>query len=167
MRNHLGSWAQPRLMAMLAFGIICLGAAESISQPLPWNPPCVNATVINNTGCQATLNLWTTPPGAIPIINVPPCGRIVVPTIPAPITINGVFSQALAAVPMVRPGPVPPAVLPPCPPLVPAPGAADGWVRGVTLPPTGCCFDVYFYVNADPNYRCTIMLFPGTPPCTP
>lgn len=153
--------------AIVAVGLL-LGSVTANAQPLPWNPPCANATIYNTTGCTAQLNLWTTPPGSVPIAVIPPCGVATVPTPPPGLLINGVISQAGAFVPMVIPGPVPPPH--PCPfPIPPSPGVpANGWVRGVVLgPPPGCCFDVYFYSNADPLNPCTIWLFPGTPKCTP
>ncbi|HVZ39688.1 MAG TPA: hypothetical protein VHI13_10460 [Candidatus Kapabacteria bacterium] len=161
---------QSAMRALLAVAILGIGAMTANAQ-LPWNPPCRTATVINTTLCTAQFTPWTVPAWGGPAILVPACGRVTVNTPPPggapPLTINGIFSQGGVAVPIVVPGPVPP-IGTPCPPLAPPPGPPNGWVRGVILgPPPGCCFDVYFYRNSDPNYPCTIILYPGTPPCVP
>jgi hypothetical protein len=152
-----------------AFVATSLAGGSAAAQPLLWNPPCANATVINCTPCAANLPLVTNPAGAIGLMFLPTCvgGPLFIPTAPKPISILGATTAALGFVAMIKPGPVPPPIMAPCPGLFPPPGAADGWTPGVTLPPNGCCFDIYYYTSADPNYPCTILLYPGTAPCTP
>jgi|GEM_PF-1896767 len=153
------------LICTAAAILASLGAVKT-SQPLPWNPPCANARIINYTSCTADLNLRTTT-GITLTYTVPPCSTIM-PPIPTGTSILGVITQAGNSGPLLFPGPIAPAGSP-CGPVIPAYSApANAWTPGVTLGPSpGCCFDVYFYRNTDPNYSCTIALFPGTSPCTP
>ncbi|MBS1913044.1 MAG: hypothetical protein JST22_13740 [Bacteroidetes bacterium] len=131
------------------------------AQPLLWNPPCANATIRNCTPFNVQLRLCTVPAGVVPAVLVPPFGAVVVPTAPAPLTINGVFSCIGNCIPLKQPAPVP------CNcGLVPPPAAANAWVPSIALPPTCNCFDVFFNRNADPNYPCTIFICQAAgPPC--
>lgn len=153
--------SQFRLLLVMIAASLGLGVTTVMAQPIAWNPPCPTATVVNNTGCTLTLNLFTAPPGAVPPIAVPPCTILAPVAVPPGTIINGVFSQAGTAVPMA-PGTVPPATLSPCP-LGPPAGPATGEVRGITLGPApGCCVDIFFY--ATPGGGCTIYIQSPPPP---
>jgi hypothetical protein len=158
------------MLATVVMALLSIEAATA--QPLNWNPPCPNMRVHNTSFCPALLTLRTVPAGAIPPINVPACAIVNVP-VPPGVQVTDVISQAGALVPLVGPAPVVPGWAP-CwgaivPPFV---GPAIRWVRGVVLgppvppPPPGCCFDVFFYPG-EPNYPCSVWLFPGTGVCVP
>jgi hypothetical protein len=152
-------------LAVLALAVAAITAS---AQPITWNPPCPTARVVNFSPCAVTINLRTGPGGVIPPFTVNPCAVATVPAVPVPAgtLIGGIFTQAGTFVPLVSPGPAIAPFLTPCPfPASVLP--SDGWIRGVILPPTGCCVDLYFYSAADPAFPCTIFVVPGTAPCTP
>lgn len=152
--------------ALIVAAALSLGAAIASAQALTWNPPCPSVTVYNLTNCTADLTMVTLANGPVPTITVPPCPAVVSVGLPSSVLILGVVTQAGTQVPLRSPAPAFPAV--PCPMTSPSPStAADRWVRGVTLGPGGCCFDIYFYTTNDPLHQCTIFLTPGTPPCIP
>lgn len=155
--------------AMVATVVVLttLSLVTAIAQPLQWNPPCPVANVINTTTCTAQLTLSSGgPAGSIAPVTVQPCTSALI-TAPTGVVISGIITKAGAFRLMAQPGPIAPPVSE-CGPIVPAFVApANGWVKGVILGPAGCCFDIYFYRNNDPNYPCTIILYPGTPACTP
>jgi hypothetical protein len=153
------------LLSAVTLAVAIFNATPSSAQPLTWSPPCGAITVYNLTGCPAELNLITTPAGAVPTITIPSCPGMTLVSVPASLVISYVITLGGTLVPLIPAPPFPPAIT--CPMTGPLPSTtADRVVHGVTLGPSGCCFDIYFYMN-DPYWRCTVFLVPGVPPCVP
>lgn len=152
------------MLFMAIVAVLSLGASTATAQ-LPWNPPCPNTRIINYTQCLIVLQLRTVP--ATGPITIPPCGSVPWAP-PAGLVIHGVITQAGNFRALMFPGPFAPTFSPCGPPTPPYTTPANAWVRGVVFGPApGCCVDVYFYRNGDPNYPCTIAIFPSAGPCTP
>lgn len=134
--------------AVAAATLVVLGTiigASTARAQYPWNPPCPTMTVVNNSPCFVIFNMATMPLGGLPIVVIPPGGRVVLPT-GGPMTLIGPTSMAGITYAMV-----------------PGPGPGQFWAPGViTGPAPGCCLD---YI-AD-NTTCTVTIMPGTPPCRP
>lgn len=154
MKKWIGSSTMLLLAAMGAL-MLFLDAASARAQGIIWNPPCMNATVVNTTECLVEVTIGTDE-GPIGPFRVDGNGKttVPVPTMQKGRTFTDVVTAAGTPVPIITPGPVPP---PPAP-QVPSTGSASG----VTLGPNGCCVDIYFDVAT-----CMIWIFPGAPPCTP
>lgn len=140
-------------LTAVAFAALAMSAAtgSAHAQGVPW--ACAVTTVCNLTNCQMTLNLLTTPAGAIPAIVLAPGQCLPVPT-GAVVSIDWVVSGAGFAYPVVPP---PPAGFP-LPPTTCTP--TDWHVDCVALPAATCCADICF----DP-LTCTININPAL--CAP
>jgi len=166
MRGHIRFSIGSLLATAIVVAALSLGGAVAKAQSLTWNPPCGSMTVYNLTGCQADLTMVMLSNGPVPPISVPACPGVVTVGLPSRVIIFSVVTQAGNQVPLQSPAPAFPPVF--CPMVTPAPTTiADRWVQGVTLGPSGCCFDVYFYTTNDPVHQCTVFLTPGTAPCIP
>jgi hypothetical protein len=137
-------FALAAIAAMMVLG-------TTVASAIPWNPPCGNTRVVNNTACNVGIcPLWN--PG-IPI----PCSPIIGPggvsgintAFPA-LQLNGIVSWGGFVYPL-QPAPA-----------LPCGAGSPFWVPAVTVGPAGCCVDIFI----DPA-TCTITVCPSPGPCRP
>ncbi|MBS1913352.1 MAG: hypothetical protein JST22_15295 [Bacteroidetes bacterium] len=139
MSHHLRS-----ILAACALAVFALLFASDIvcaQNGVPWGG-CLNTTICNRSTWTMTLNLVTTPAGAIAPVTLVP-GQCINVATPGVASIDFVISAAPIRYPVLPPPPVPPCTCP-----------AGTWsVCCVTLRPQNWCADICF----DPA-TCTITI---------
>jgi len=136
------------ILVAVGAAILFFAATPARAQGILWNPPCMNATVINTSHCPVEVTISTDEGPIGPFrLGGNDKTQVPVPTMKKGRTLTDVLDNGGIPVPIITPGLIPP---PPAP-QVPATGTASG----VTLGPNGCCFDIYFDLPT-----CTIWLFP-------